>query len=162
MESTTNETPAIKMWHLPDTVPQIQIHYSRPHLNGLKQITTSGSAYEVLKECFDPSKMDYTKSLVVLLLTRGNYLLGIAEASKGSSIQTAVTPAEISQLALLAHAKGIIIGHNNPAGTLKASEFDTRVHQRLKEALKLFEMALFDHIIVTSEGYYSFSDQGVL
>jgi DNA repair protein RadC len=59
-------------------------------------------------------------------------------------------------------ASSIIICHNHPSGNPKPSEQDIKITQKLKEAAKVFEISLLDHIIVTDSECYSFADSGNL
>src|SRR5690554_380935 len=59
-------------------------------------------------------------------------------------------------------ASAIILAHNHPSGQLKPSDADLKLTQKLKEGGKFLEITVLDHIIVTSEGYYAFADEGVL
>jgi len=63
-------------------------------------------------------------------------------------------------VALKTLAKSVIISHNHPSGNLQPSEADRVLTKRIKEALKLFDVSLLDHIIVTREGYFSFAERG--
>ncbi|HXB45914.1 MAG TPA: DNA (cytosine-5-)-methyltransferase, partial [Puia sp.] len=56
---------------------------------------------------------------------------------------------------------GIILSHNHPTGTLSPSDADISITKKLKEAAKSLEINLLDHIIITKEGHYSFSDEGL-
>ena len=49
-----------------------------------------------------------------------------------------------------------------PSGKLEPSKPDIEITKKIKEALKLFDIELLDHIILTEEDYYSFSDEGIL
>jgi hypothetical protein len=53
----------------------------------------------------------------------------------------------------------VIISHNHPSGNLQPSEADRQLTRRIKESLKLFDVMLIDHIIVTKGGYYSFAER---
>jgi hypothetical protein len=64
--------------------------------------------------------------------------------------------------AITDNAAGIIISHNHPSGTLEASRADIQVTDRLKEVAKLVGIELLDHVIISKNGYYSFSDEGIL
>ena len=59
-------------------------------------------------------------------------------------------------------ASAIILAHNHTSGQLKPSDAGLKLTQKLKEGGKFLEIPVLDHIIVTSEGYYSFADEGVL
>lgn len=66
----------------------------------------------------------------------------------------------ILQGALLTNATGIILAHNHPSGTLKPSREDDRLTRRIVEAADIMNIRVNDHIILTSEGFYSYDDEG--
>ena len=80
----------------------------------------------------------------------------------GTLNQSLVHPREVFRSAILDNAAGVIIAHNHPSGTLEASRADIQITQRLKEVAKLVGIELLDHVIISKEGYYSFSDEGLL
>ncbi len=80
----------------------------------------------------------------------------------GTLNQSLVHPREVFRPAILDNAAGIIIAHNHPSGTLEASRADIQITQRLKEVAKLVGIELLDHVIISKEGFYSFSDEGLL
>jgi len=59
-------------------------------------------------------------------------------------------------------ATAIVIAHNHPSGTLKPSRADIQLTQKIKNASKLLDIQLLDHLIVADSGYYSFADDGCL
>ena len=65
-------------------------------------------------------------------------------------------------IALKCCACGIILAHNHPSGEINPSRQDEEITKRLREAGKLMEINVLDHLIITSENYYSFADQGLL
>jgi DNA repair protein RadC len=71
-------------------------------------------------------------------------------------------PREVFRPAITDNAAGIIISHNHPSATLEASRADIQITQRLKEVAKLVGIELLDHVIISKNGYYSFSDEGML
>jgi len=73
-----------------------------------------------------------------------------------------VHPREIFKPAITNAAEGIIISHNHPRRTLEASRADIQIMQRLKDVDKLVGIGLLDHVIISSNGYYSFSNEGLL
>jgi len=80
----------------------------------------------------------------------------------GTLNQSLVHPREVFRPAILDNAAGVIIAHNHPSGTLEASRADVQITQRLKEVAKLVGIELLDHVIISKNGYYSFSDEGLL
>ncbi len=128
----------------------------RPH------IKTSKDAADLLKQTWDENKIDFVEQFKVLFLNRSNKVLGILEVSSGGVTGTVADPKLVFVAALKANACNIIISHNHPSGNLKPSLEDERLTQKIKQAGQLLDIKLFDHIIVTSEGYYSFADEGLI
>ena len=89
-------------------------------------------------------------------------MLGYTLISEGGLTETPVDVRIILQAALLTNSVALILAHNHPSGNLKPSQLDIGLTQQIKEAAKLIKIAVVDHIILTREGYYSFSDEGLL
>ncbi|WP_423212692.1 JAB domain-containing protein [Myroides odoratimimus] len=52
--------------------------------------------------------------------------------------------------------------HNHPSGKLAPSDADRQITRKIKEASKILDITLLDHLIITAESYYSFADEGIL
>lgn len=126
------------------------------------KIISSRDAYSVLRFCYDDSKIDYVETFIVLLMNRANLVLGWCKISQGGISGTVVDKRIIFQAALMSNATGIIISHNHPSGNIKPSDADINITKEIKEAGKLMEIPLLDHIIVTSESFYSFADEELI
>ena len=122
------------------------------------KLTTSEDTYQLLKQVFDINTIEYRESFKLVLLNRAMKVIGITSIAEGGIECVSVDIRLIFQTALLANASCFIICHNHPSGNLQPSNNDRKIH----EAGKLLNIILVDHIIVTSEGYYSFSDNGIL
>ena len=59
-------------------------------------------------------------------------------------------------------ATAIILAHNHPTGNLKPSQADIAITQKMKEASKILDIRLFDHLIVSEKSYFSFADENKL
>ncbi|MDZ7650383.1 MAG: JAB domain-containing protein [Cytophagales bacterium] len=97
-----------------------------------------------------------------MLTNRANKVLGIFELSTGGVSGTVADPKLIFAAALKGAASGMILAHNHPSGNLQPSQADLDLTKKIREAGKLLEIQLLDHVIVTSEGYYSFADEGLI
>ncbi|MBE8726330.1 JAB domain-containing protein [Flavobacterium hungaricum] len=125
-------------------------------------ITSSRSAYALLRDCWDPDKIEFIEQFKVLLLSQSNKVLGIYEASSGGITGTVVDIRLLFAAALKANAVGLIITHNHPSGKTDPSQADRSITRKIREAGELLDIKLLDHLIVTPEKYYSFSDEGAL
>ena len=73
-----------------------------------------------------------------------------------------VSPREIYLEALRFHAVGIILLHNHPSGDPTPSEADRRITRKIKEAGRLLDIPLLDHIVIGDKKYVSFHEEGYL
>ena len=72
------------------------------------------------------------------------------------------SPKVIFQIALKANASSLILAHNHPSGNCVPSEADNRLTEKLKKAGEFLDLPILDHLILTSETYYSFADENTL
>lgn len=145
-------------------VSEIAISY-KPKVKAADRYTIrfSQDAYNLLiREAFDTETLEYKEYFKLVLLNKANKVLGITTLSEGGMDGTIVDVRLILQTALLAHSSNIILAHNHPAGGLTPSSYDDEVTKKIKEAAKLMDITLYDHLIVTREYYYSYADEGRL
>ena len=126
------------------------------------QINSTKTAYELLLKCFDVDTIELKESFKVLLLNRGNKVLGVMNVSEGGISGTIVDTRLIMQSVILSNASYIVMAHNHPSGNLQPSAQDCFITKRIKEVCKLMDIELLDHLIITNESYYSYADDGRL
>lgn len=98
----------------------------------------------------------------VLFLNQANKINHFEIISRGGITGTVADPRIILRKALEEDAVSLVLSHNHPSGNLKPSRADIDLTQKIKEAARYFDIKVIDHIIVSEEGYYSFSDDGLL
>jgi DNA repair protein RadC len=123
------------------------------------QITCSYDAAEFIKR-FYCDDIGIFESFFVLMLDRSNHTIGFAKISQGGVSGTVVDTRIVAKFAIDSLASGIILAHNHPSGTLKPSDADEKITDKIKSGLAYFDIEVLDHIIVTEDGYTSFSDTG--
>jgi DNA repair protein RadC len=123
-----------------------------------KRITDAKDVYEELKS-FSTKSQEY---FLVITLDGASHIINTRTVFIGTLNQSLVHPREVFADAIADRAAGIIIAHNHPSGTLEASRSDIQITQRLQEVAKLTGIELLDHVIISKQGYYSFSDEGLL
>ena len=126
------------------------------------KITHARDAYEIFKDTWDENKIELQEQFKIFLLNKGNRVLGIYEVSTGGLSGTIADPKLIFSAALKASACSLILAHNHPSGNLKASNPDIQLTSKIKEGGKLLDIALLDHIILSSESYVSMADEGLI
>lgn len=142
---------------------EIQITYcpKKPEPHSRIEVRSSSDCEKYFREIWS-DKMDYVEEMYLLLLNRANMILGFTKISMGGVNSTVVDPKVVFQTALKAHASGIILGHNHPSGTLKPSQQDLQLTKRINEGAAILDISLLDHIIISSGGYFSFADDGLI
>jgi DNA repair protein RadC len=144
-------------------VAEIQLIYkSNVKPSERLKISTSKDAQGALMKSWDGTKLELVEQFKVMLVNRANKVLGIFELSTGGVTGTVADPKLIFAAAIKGAACGIIMAHNHPSGNLAPSQADIDLTRKIKEGGRLLEIQLLDHIILTSEGYYSFADEGLL
>lgn len=98
----------------------------------------------------------------VAYLSRSNKILEKLRISQGGLSGTVIDNRLIMKSALDNLASAIILCHNHPSGNLKPSNEDIAITKKLKEAAKLFDINVLDHIILSDQGYYSFADEELI
>ena len=102
------------------------------------------------------------EAFMVIFLNTQNEILKHEIVNEGTVDQVAVYPRRILEMALSHHAAGLIIVHNHPSGYTDPSEEDKRLTTSLKDAARIFDIRILDHIIVGKNGYFSFVERGLL
>jgi len=147
------------------TVCEVEISY-RPKVKACDRpsLISSADIYKFLmgSGVFDPSTIEYKEFFKIILLNNANRVLGVSHLFEGGINQTAVDIRHIMQPAILSNAVAMVICHNHPSGHLRPSIDDDRSTRQIIAACKIFNIALIDHLIVTSENYYSYADEGRL
>jgi len=100
--------------------------------------------------------------LLALTLDGASHLIEKRVITVGTLTQSLVHPREVFADAVADRAAGVIIAHNHPSGVLEPSLEDRRVTQRLKEAGELMGIELLDHVILTTGGYLSLREAGLV
>jgi len=125
------------------------------------KVNTSKISYDFIKK-FYSGDIEVYESFFILLLNRANKTVGYAKISQGGVVGTYVDIKIIAKYAVDSLASSVILAHNHPSGNTSPSEQDKIITQRIKKALALLDVEVFDHIILTEDSYYSFADEGIL
>lgn len=141
----------LKLYSLKRTETEIQ---------GVK-ITSYNEAYEVARNFYEDD-IEIYESFFCLFLNRANKTIGYAKISQGTTVGTLVDLKLIAKYAIDCLANSVILVHNHPSGNLSASNEDKKLTEKVKESLKLFDIEVLDHLILTKNSYFSFAERGLI
>lgn len=123
------------------------------------RISCSNDAYEQIK----PFLLDLPhEEFWILLLNRANEVIKPVQISRGGVSGTIADTKMIFKAAIEHLASALILVHNHPSGNTTPSQPDKELTKKLKEAGKLLEIPVLDHLIFTNTTYFSFLDEGLL
>ena len=114
---------------------------------------------------------DYCSSLYRGVTVEKFYLLSLDNRLKlldarviaeGTLDEVPVYPREVVATLLRQNAAGAVISHNHPGQTCTPSEADIALTRRLRRVLSEIGITLHDHVIIGTDGTYSFAQSGML
>lgn len=144
-------------------VAEIKLAYSAKIKHSLRpKITSAEVAYRILRQAWDETKIDFIEQFKIILTARDYSVLGVIDISTGGISGTVTDPKIIFGATLKACASGLILAHNHPSGNRNPSNSDISLTRKIRDAARLLDIDLIDHLIVNREGYFSFSEEGIL
>ena len=103
------------------------------------------------RECFN-----------VIFLDAKNRVIASETLFEGTLTASSVYPREVVIAALHHHAAALIFAHNHPSGDPQPSQEDIGITRRLVFACRVMGITVHEHLIIGSDGYFSFADQGYI
>ena len=139
----------------PALVKEKEIHYTA------NKVCTPKATADFFNDVFQLNEMAEEHCYMLAQNMKG-MVLGVFLISRGTVNQTPVGVREIFIRILLTGASCIILCHNHPSTDCSPSRDDILITQKLKEACRLMDITLSDHIILGGSAYFSFSESGIL
>lgn len=140
---------------------ELKVSYKPKKVAGPK-VTSAQSAYEVLNSIYDQDLINLREEFICLYLNRANQVKGWYQISTGGINATIADPRMILGIALKTASCCLILSHNHPSGNLKPSDADINLTEKIKKASAFMDIHVLDHIVVSSSGFLSFADEGLL
>lgn len=126
-----------------------------------ERTAASDDVMRVAKPIF--ANLDADKEHFVLLaLNNKNRINGYKVISTGTLTASLIRPGDVYRAALHLAAAAVVFVHNHPSGDPAPSQEDVEITRRLKECGEMLAIRVLDHVILSCDRYYSFSDRGHL
>ena len=135
-----------------------QVKDGRVRFN-VERVTRPAEVFEAVRPYYRGADREI---LSVLCLDAHNAPTAFMIVSVGSLNTTRTRPADILKPAILSNALGTILVHNHPSGELEPSPEDLEFTQAIRRACELVGVELYDHVIVTDDGFTSLRERGAL
>lgn len=126
------------------------------------QIANSEDLYTVMRAILmRENKLERTREhLWAVSLATNGFILNIELVALGSLNKVIITPGDVFSFVMQKRAAAFVLVHNHPSGTLKPSDADLDLTDKMQQLGKFHNLPLRDHLIITEDGYYSMADQG--
>lgn len=138
-----------------EAVMEIVRRYNRETVGERIQIRCSKDIYDLMRH--EIGNLPH-EEIWAIYLNRANRVIARCRISSGSSTASVFDTKKVVRTALLAHAEGVIICHNHPSGNCRPSGPDDAITRKLKAACESLELTFLDHLILTSDSFFSYSD----
>jgi len=146
-------------WAVNPQLDEVGLVYRTSTVNANKpQLSSPSEISDYLRSIWNQDHFELQEEFYVLLFNNAMRVLGWSKISSGGRIATIIDVSYIVQLAVLSNASSVIVAHNHPSGILNPSTADINLTKRIQKALQILSISLKDHIILSSQGYYSFLD----
>lgn len=123
------------------------------------KITCAKDAYDLLQPNLEDLQHE---EFFVILMNKACLVQKVHRLSQGGVDSTIVDGKMIFKAALDNLSSAIILAHNHPSGNLKPSELDRRLTKNLQKFGELVGIQILDHLIISDNGYFSFSEKNIL
>jgi len=148
-------------------VYEAKMVYSLISLGEEVNLNKPAKVVEYLRSAFEENPLQ--EAFYCIYLNRKNRPLGRHLITLGTATGTLISPKEVFRGAIVAGAVAMIVAHNHPSGDPAPSSADSQVTRSLREAARILDIELLDHVIVGDEkadpnhrGFYSFREAGLL
>ena len=142
-------------------IPLVTLKRIQSDFPKVKLLSSNDSA-EFIRQFFGDD-ISIFESFFILMLNRANNTIGYSKISQGGIAGTVVDVRIIAKYAVDSLCCSIILAHNHPSGNTLPSQADSKITDKIKNALALLDVVLLDHLILTeSDGFYSFADNGLI
>ncbi len=123
------------------------------------KITSPSDVYNLVSNDYIGLKIEILK---VIILNNQNKVLSVVNITSGN---VACVNADIKQILaepIKQLASSIILCHNHPSGSMKASRADIVFTNKIKEYSNIFGINLLDHVIFADNNYISMKELGYI
>lgn len=111
-------------------------------------------------ELFHPLLCDLPyEELWIALTNRAGKVIEKVKISQGGTGETTADVRLILKAAINSLCSGILLCHNHPSGNIQPSGEDDSLTFKLEKAASYMSIKLLDHIIISDNSYYSYSDE---
>lgn len=140
------------------SVVHLQLVRDRRIPYGEMRLNTPKKAAELMRDFLGEGDPD-REHVIICCIDNCGKPTHIQVTGIGTVCACMISVPEIYKTAILSNASGLIMFHTHPSGEVKPSQNDVKATKKIKEAGKILDIPLQDHIILGADGsYFSFRE----
>ncbi len=142
---------------------ELRVSYHRNEklsVEDFKTISSSKLMEKVFRKIWNTDELDVRESFYAIFFNNRLDVVGYRKIADGGLDSIMIDIRLLMSSGLLCNALRFAVAHNHPSGTLRPSGADRALTRKIIEAGNILNMELLDHIILTTDSYYSFRDEG--
>ena len=143
------------------TIAEIKLNYVPKRLQPVTKISNSETAFKVFLNHWNTGTIEIQEEFKVIMLNNSNEPLGIYTLSVGGITFTNVDLRIMFGVLLKSGSVSFITAHNHSSGSLKPSQPDIAIYNKIRDIAKLHSLKYLDNLILTCNDYYSFADNHI-
>lgn len=117
---------------------------------------------QLLDYCFLKLSNNIYEQFYILYINSKNIIIKEELLLEGSLTNVTVDVRKIVHRSLSLGATTIVIAHNHPGGSLQPSKQDIEATKNLLNVAKSLNIFLYDHLIISKQGIYSFRQHNLI
>lgn len=132
---------------MPYSIRRYTISYVAEGYSTAEKITTKDDVAALARQRLQYRPLE---TVLIMALDSSNRIIGFREL-EGIANGCVVFPQQVFSFALGVGAASVIMAHNHPGGTPRASDADWKITKLCRQAGDLLQVPLLDHIIIADE-----------
>lgn len=140
-------------------IPELALAYNDSKWGEKPELRTQEKLVQYVKSKFIGQKNEV---LYILSLDTKCKLIATNSVTSAADDYAQVSLKEVASIVLKTGAKFVALVHNHPSGVTEPSADDITVTQKIKNVLKPIEVTLIEHVIISGENTFCFSQNGLI
>lgn len=140
---------------------EIGIVYKTDSQKQKPKITSPLDIVNVVRPIFEDF-MEHHEEIYAVMMNLANKVVGVIRVGSGDVSQSMCSISSIFQAVVLTNVKHFVLVHNHPSGCLKPSKTDRLLVDKIIKAAEVMDCKLLDNIIIGTDSYFSFQEEGYL
>ncbi|MBQ4441596.1 MAG: JAB domain-containing protein [Bacteroidales bacterium] len=144
--------------------PEIEIYYKTSVKTDKRpKISSPSDVFTIVSQLGEMSRnMEYKELFYAIYTNVVHDVLAVHKISEGTTKNALVDIKFIMQGAIMTNAENLILCHNHPSGSTRPSTEDRKITEKIKNAAALFDVRVTDSVIISTDNYFSFLEEGII